>query len=164
MKLIVVVAAFAAVSTLGSNALAAGPPLSGSYIVDMITVCQPGLQVRFGGGLVGQVVPTNTGTVTAAVLTMTFKPATSNVTITGVNVGSSLLKVFENSQFNGANPSSAPLSASWTYSNTATSLTMNGRTFSAVYGALSAGIVQSAVLAGVTGDNNNCVASLRLSR
>jgi hypothetical protein len=162
LKLMAVVAAVSAVASLWSSAQAAPPLLSGSYIADMITVCQPGVAVTYSGNTVVHVLPTTSGKLQAAVLTLTFKPGT--VTMNGVNVQSTAMKMFENGQLNGSNPSTGPFSATGPYSNTSASVTLNGMTFSAAYGALSAGIVQSAVLAGVTGDTNNCVMSMRLSK
>jgi hypothetical protein len=122
---------------------AAVPKLSGTYIVNYNEVCQASL---VNGN-------NNTGESHSEALTVTFDDSTKTATLSGIDIQGALVDM------NGT-PSGytqAPLSGSGPYSNTKTTVTIDGTTFNIFYGPLKKGVAQSAAFNGIT--TGNCAAS-----
>jgi hypothetical protein len=116
------------------------PTLSGSYAVNYTEICQ------------GYLSGSSPGSVTVESVTATFAPHT--LTIAGTKTSGDLVipkglvggTFFQN-----------PVSKSYQYSSTATTLTLSGATFNIVYGAVSNRVAQSFVFSGAS--NAGCAVS-----
>lgn len=131
-----------ALALIAAPANAAVPKISGKYIVADSGTCQA---IQDGS---------NPGLILSLIETANFDPATGMVKLTGVGVGGDLV-VWSGGT---AGYQTQTLSKTHSYSNTATTLTVNGNTLNIIYGAVKNGIAQSAVINGV--DGNGCVSTV----
>ncbi len=132
-----------AFALLAVSAQAAPPKLSGTYIVNYNEVCQASLVDGQG----------DTGESHSEALTVTFDDSTMTATLSGIDIQGALVDM------NGT-PSGytqVPLSGSGPYSNTKTTVTIDGTKFNIFYGPVKHGIAQSAAFNGIT--SGNCAAS-----
>jgi hypothetical protein len=117
------------------------PKLSGTYAVSYTEICQAGLSA-----------PTNPGSVTVESVTATFDA--HKVTIAGTKTSGDLVVP---KGFVGGTFFHNPVSKSYKYSNDATTLTIDGIVFNAVYGPKLQQIAQSLVFSGAS--NAGCAVS-----
>jgi hypothetical protein len=155
--------ALAALLVSGASALAATPILSGTYLVTLRSFCQPTVTANFatsGSDSFVDNLSSNDASVDAfmqEILSVTFNPAKGKITFTGFqDQGSNLLLQFTGSRSGtfGSALTEQPDKGSSKYSNTATTLTVNGDTSNAVYGGIDAnGVAHSLIFMGLSGDN-----------
>lgn len=116
----------AAAATLAVSvpAMAAVPTLSGAYVYTSIESCY-----------------NNSWSVAHTTGTATFTPSTGTATISGYHAG-------------GTPPTLTPVSGTISYSNTATTITLNGTTYEVSYGKATKGVATHlAFIAVVPGDS-----------
>jgi hypothetical protein len=133
--------AVVAAGVLASAPVAADPVISGKYIVTITKYCQLVGTYNFATtnatGDYVNAINTSGSNFKQSMLLATFSPAKGTVSIDGIDDGGDI-EIFkftgvENNQF--GNPiAQTPNSGKVDYSNTATSLTISGQTYSALYG------------------------------
>jgi len=116
-----------------SGPVVISPTLSGSYIVAYTQICQGYL----GGS--------SNGSVETMSVTATFTPSTKKVKLVGKSTSGDLLVP---KGFVGDVLFTNAVSTTYSYSNTATTLTINGTVYDIVYGPSSQQITQSFVFSG----------------
>ena len=156
MRLVIRVSIVAALLLTIAPAVAlAVPELSGQYIFSASSNCQAILSVTKDlDGKVTGVNITNGGALNGIAGTVTFTPATGRAVLSGTSVdGHLLLMQGQNSNFV---LDQQALSEDWAYSNTATTVTLNGIVYRAKYGKITNNIAQSVVVVGRE-EANRCV-------
>jgi hypothetical protein len=143
------------------------PVLSGKYLDTGHYFCQPGVYVTYGTVQGAQVVTgvsvNNNGTIHAHAWTVNFDNTKGTATVNGPeNYGSALL--YSDSLGNSAGNPFATRSDSYngSYSNTSSTLTVNGTTYQAVYGQIKNGVAQSLAIVGI--DSYGCSDDAYLQR
>jgi hypothetical protein len=152
---------FAAVAVFGVAAFAApsfaaAPVISGNYIYVSRTFCQPTIAVQYANDQNGQnfvnglnmTAPEDTAHEAGQA---NFTPATATVTFNSVKDHGSNVLIQTSGGLMGSVISEKTEGGSAGYSDTATSVTLNGQTFNATFGAASKGIVTSFLLVGLDG-------------
>jgi hypothetical protein len=141
-------------ATLAPGAQAATPEISGTYIFSGSSNCQAVVSVMKNAE--GQVIGihlANEGALNAIVGTATFTPATGHVRLSGTNFDGAL--VILQGTTDPRRIRSLPLDEDWAYSNTDTTVTINGVVYRVAYGKRSANVVQQFTVAGRE-ENNRC--------
>lgn len=131
--------AVAAVMLLAVPVRASVPALSGNYALAVTGICQ-GVQSGSNPGFLGSLIETDN-----------FDPSTGMVQITGSGISGGLV-VWTGGT---AGYQTQTISKTHSYSNTATTLTINGIAYNIIYGHVKNGVAQSAVVNGI--DGNGCV-------
>jgi hypothetical protein len=146
----------AASQTYGANL---SPVLSGAYVANYNRYCQPLVEVSYDEATSTNVliIPPYTyyGNAAGSVVSMNFNPGIMTAKLTGSENGGSVAKVTdENNVVFGKALKNTAVDTSVPYSNTISTLTLNGATLHAVYGAKKKGVAQSVAATGV--DGNGC--------
>jgi len=139
------------------------PVISGKYFTSAVSVCQPSIQVSYAGGVVSAITVPSPGSMLNTAGIADFDAATGKVSIRGVaNTGSALL-LSDNMGHNFGTPlAGGPVKVKYGWSNTETTVTIDGTVFQAVYGKLKSGTVESFMLEGI--DSGGCAVSISASR
>jgi hypothetical protein len=132
------------------------PVLSGSYVTSFTQFCQPNLQATYIKGSTTlaniNLSTSNYGQFEVSALAADFDSSTKTVTFTGSgNSGTAQEITDNNGTLWGLNFVNGSVNQSYSYSNTSTTLTINGTDFQIVYGALKKGVAQSATAVGING-------------
>jgi hypothetical protein len=135
-----------------ASAPTAGPVLSGTYLVHIVTVC--GLAANpWPDGVTSQF----DGSYEVAIGTIQFFSTNHTANFNGTDTFTQL--IVPNSK--GGNTGQNPSAFSGAYTNTATALTLNGENFQAVYGKLMKGVAQDVEFVGTSTSSGltsaNCV-------
>jgi hypothetical protein len=149
---LVAAAAIGQLRLLGAPASAAPPSatpaLSGSYAFAMTSICQADLAATASGGAITSLVFTNIGNLTQRVGVADFNTPAQTMIFSGTKYNAPLVQMNPNS----FELSQAPDAATFPYSNTATTLTINGVLYSVVYASVSGGIAHYFAFAGNLND------------
>lgn len=123
--------------------------LSGNYLTTYSEYCQPSLSIVYTGGKVTQVNVNSAGSITNSVVVANFNPNTCTLQITGQQNNGSDLLLSDNIGNNFGTPfATSPVSQSDPYSNTATTVTIAGNVYQAIYEPQKKGIASSVALVG----------------
>jgi hypothetical protein len=137
----------------------AAPGLSGKYFAQGVSICQPSIQVIYTGGSVNNINVTSPGSTLNLMTIAKFDPTKLKVTLTGVaNQGSALLLADNVGHSFGMPFAGGPVDAKYPWSNTDTTVTINGVVFQAVYGNVKGGIADGFMLEGI--DSGGCSVSI----
>ena len=149
----------------GASEAATPPILSGKYLATYEQFCQPSLSITYAnppsGFVLSSISSTNAGKFRSDAVTMTFTPGTSTVVVNGSENKSSAISLLCNVLCSIGDPmTSASVNLSAPYSNTASTMTLNGVVYQAIYGALKVGVAQSGVMVGI--DGSGCSITIHL--
>ena len=137
----------AAMAGLGSSPVhAAAPQLSGAYLMTVSTLCQASLS-----GLTS-----DPGEITQTVAVANFSPSHGTVAMIGFSDDGDLSSVGAA----GKPITQSPLNQTVGFSNSATTLTINGKSLKVFYGDVARGVAQTAVAIGVV--EPGCTESITL--
>lgn len=161
--------ALAALLLCSGSALAATPIISGTYLVTIHSFCQPTVTANFAASGSDSFVDNLSSNDASSdafmqeILSATFNPAKGKVTVTGFqDEGSNLLLQFTGARsgiFGSALTEQASTGSS-KYSNTATTLTVNGDVSNAFYGGIDGhGIAHSIIFMRLSGGQNGTTCS-----
>jgi hypothetical protein len=149
--------------SIAAGAEATGPAktemLSGAYVVTYNQFCQPNLQAVFDEDSL-QLVLINPyvsffGQVQSSTLVVKFDPSTMTAAASGSeNLGAVLKMIDYDDRLFGSDFSNAAVRGSEPYANTSSTLTLNGVTLNAVFGAEKHGAARSFAAVGVAA--NGC--------
>src|SRR5215469_10004141 len=144
----------AAVTTLlaATPVGATTPVLSGKYLGRITIICQPSLSITYSNGTVTSIGIASAGSTTDGAITANFDPSTQSVSLKGFdNAGSTLLATDNLGHSYGAGFTAQSQNVNYPYSNTGTTVTINGTVFKTVYGPLKSGVAQSLVAEAIDG-------------
>lgn len=132
------IGAVAAVGLLHSAfASTAAPTVAGDYVATTRIYCQPDVQVTHSNGAVNSAILANAGLTTYSIDLEYFDPRTTPSLYTAIGFSEKGTAVMLNDDVSG--PSGTPFNETpdqdiFFYSNTATTLTLNGITYNATWG------------------------------
>jgi hypothetical protein len=153
----------AAMLSVASPALAAAPVISGKYLLPVVSVCQPSLQVTYTAGSVSNIAVASPGSATSVVATAKFDPSTQMVSVKGAQNSGSTLLVSDNLGHSfGAPFVTQPVAADFAWSSTGSTVTIDGTVFQAVYGKVKKGVAETFMLAGI--DSGGCSVTVNASK
>jgi hypothetical protein len=133
--------------------------LSGAYVVTYNQFCQPNLQAVFDEDSM-ELVLINPyvsffGQAQSSTLVVNFDPSTMTAAVSGSgNLGAVLKMIDYDDRLFGSDFTNSAVAGSEPYSNTSSTLTLNGVTLNAVFGAEKHGAVRSVAAVGVA--SNGC--------
>ena len=140
-------------------ALAGTPVISGNYVYVTRTLCQPTLTLQYAKDHNGQTFVNGVNLTASESSSQNmgqadFDPSTATVSYSGTDDSGDNVLLQTSGGLQGSVISEKAESGSVAYSNTATTVTLNGATFHASYGKTVKGVVQSFSLVGL--DSAGC--------
>jgi hypothetical protein len=147
-------------ASLSTLAMAATTPtIKGTYVYDANTYCQPTIQVEYGKDSNGTTfvnalkltVPEDSADAVGLAI---FDPSTATLSYSATKDHGSNVLVQTSSGVQGSVISQEPEKGSGPYSNTATTVNLNGTAYTATYGKVIKGIAQYFALVGL--DSSGC--------
>ena len=139
------------------------PVISGKYFISAVSVCQPQIQVTYTSGTVSGISVPFAGSMLNTAAVGDFNASTGKVSLSGAANTGSVLLFSDNVGHNAGTPfAGGPVKVKYAWSNTDTSVTINGVVFQPVYGHEKNGVVESFMLEGI--DSGGCSVTISATK